>query len=141
MMLSLFLLLTFQHLTASVAIPHNEALATTTITLNDGTKIPVVGLGTWVDSRTSRNQQFWKDKELLTTDKSEAMNEDILEADLREEREFKDAVITGMKVGYRHIDSAIVYRTEKVIGEALQVFTIYSQCIQLDIDSLSRTRT
>jgi len=104
----------------SDAVPFNEALATTTVTLNDGTKIPIVGLGTWVSSRTQRNYEYWEGTELLTTDKSGKMPDEEREKDLREEREFKDAVITGIKAGYRHIDSAIVYRTEKVIGEALQ---------------------
>merc|ERR1712228_1135183 len=47
------------------------------------------------------------------------MGEDDSIKEHEEEQQFKDAVINAVKAGYRHIDSAVVYRTERVIGEAL----------------------
>ncbi|EGW31833.1 uncharacterized protein SPAPADRAFT_62446 [Spathaspora passalidarum NRRL Y-27907] len=60
---------------------------TATITLNDGTKIPFVGLGTW-----------------QAADRDEAYN----------------ATLAALKNGYRHIDTAAIYKNEEYVGEAIK---------------------
>jgi len=60
----------------------------TSFTLNNGTRVPAVGLGTFQgDSGNSL---------------------------------VKSAVITALKLGYRHIDGANAYGNEKEIGEAIK---------------------
>ena len=56
------------------------------IMLNDGNKMPVLGLGTWL-----------------------AKGEDV-----------KKAVLTALDAGYRHIDTATMYRNETEIGQAIE---------------------
>ncbi|KAK0551068.1 hypothetical protein OC846_003446 [Tilletia horrida] len=58
-----------------------------TYTLNDGNKIPAIGLGTWQSTK---------------------------------EGEAKNAVISAVKAGYRHLDLAKVYGNQSEIGEALK---------------------
>lgn len=57
--------------------------------LNDGNKIPALGLGTYTPD---------------TADKSSV----------------KDWVLTAIRAGYRHIDTAWFYGTEKYVGEAIR---------------------
>lgn len=57
-----------------------------TVKLNNGTKMPIVGLGTWLSS-----------------------SEDVY-----------NAVLTALKNGYRHIDTAMIYRNEESIGKAIK---------------------
>mmetsp|Transcript_65642 Transcript_65642/g.80357 ORF Transcript_65642/g.80357 Transcript_65642/m.80357 type:complete len:337 (-) Transcript_65642:135-1145(-) len=81
-------------------------LANTKVALNDGTSIPIIGLGTYLGERVVR----------MVFKRTEADKE----KDKREEHEFREAVKYGIKIGYRHIDTAQIYLTEQVIGEALQ---------------------
>lgn len=60
----------------------------TSFTLNNGIKVPAVGLGTF---------------------QGESGNSAV-----------KNAVITALKLGYRHIDGANAYGNEKEIGEAIK---------------------
>ncbi|KAL1573008.1 Aldo_ket_red domain-containing protein [Candida albicans] len=52
------------------------------IALNNGNKIPVIGLGTWESN--------------------------------------KDAFLTALKLGYRHIDTATIYKNEEQVGQAIK---------------------
>ncbi|KAL4453635.1 hypothetical protein ABPG74_009531 [Tetrahymena malaccensis] len=63
-----------------------------TVLLNDGTKFPIFGLGTW----QSTNQQ-----------------------------EMTNLIRSALDLGYRHIDTAIAYENQKMIGDALK--TIFSE--------------
>ncbi|KAK0521158.1 hypothetical protein OC834_004879 [Tilletia horrida] len=58
-----------------------------TFTLNDGHKIPAVGLGTWQSTKPG---------------------------------EAKQAILTAVRAGYRHLDLAKVYQNQKEIGEAFK---------------------
>ena len=58
-----------------------------TLTLNNGVKIPVLGLGVW---QTERGEQT------------------------------RNAVRWALEAGYRHIDTAAIYRNEKNVGEGLR---------------------
>ena len=69
-----------------------------TITLNNGVKIPIVGLGTWGGAS-------YDDQGNCTQNQiSEGVN-------------FK-AVTAALKAGYRHIDTATYYFNEEEVGEA-----------------------
>eukprot|EP01084_Bolivina_argentea_P289343 496818_1 len=94
----------------------NKILSTATIELNDGNAIPIIGLGTYTRARTKITRKYLDENNHHQTTYSQ---EDIA-INQKQEIEFKNAVITGLKSGYKHIDSAIVYRTEHIIGEALQ---------------------
>ena len=63
-----------------------------TFTLNDGTKIPAIGLGTGA-MKIENDSSFSNCKQQV-----------------------KDAIL---KYGYRHIDTATLYGTENAIGQAL----------------------
>ncbi len=56
------------------------------VKLNNGTEMPIVGLGTWLSAP-----------------------EDVY-----------NAVLTALKNGYRHIDTAMIYRNEEAIGKAIK---------------------
>jgi len=60
------------------------------VKLNNGVSIPAVGLGVWAGFKP----------------------EDISQA--------KSWVLSALKVGYRHIDTALMYGTEGVVGEAIK---------------------
>eukprot|EP01084_Bolivina_argentea_P291409 500836_1 len=95
-------------------IIENKRLSSTCILLNDGTVIPQIGIGTWkprmgmkslIDRSKPRSQQQ------LLQDKKED-NEDY--------NEFSKALYYALKHGYKHIDTAQTYRTEKVVGDVVK---------------------
>eukprot|EP01084_Bolivina_argentea_P173340 300222_1 len=94
----------------------NQRLETETVRFNDGNNIPIVGLGTFLSSRAGK---YFRTAEQISNLTPAQIEQDRLD-DLKEEKEFTDAVIFAVKHGYRHIDTAQVYRTEVVIGKALQ---------------------
>lgn len=57
-----------------------------TVELNNGIKMPIVGLGTWLSK-----------------------SEDVY-----------NAVLTALQNGYRHIDTAMIYKNEESIGKAIK---------------------
>ena len=57
-----------------------------TVKLNNGTNMPIVGLGTWL----SKSEDGY------------------------------NAVLTALKNGYRHIDTAMIYQNEEAIGKAIK---------------------
>ena len=68
--------------------------------LNDGNVIPQVGLGTFLLARAKK--YFRKKDEELSQEQIEQDKKD----DEKEEKEFRNAVLTAIKNGYRHIDTA-----------------------------------
>eukprot|EP00486_Rosalina_sp_Unknown_P003685 CAMPEP_0201575570 /NCGR_PEP_ID=MMETSP0190_2-20130828/20857_1 /ASSEMBLY_ACC=CAM_ASM_000263 /TAXON_ID=37353 /ORGANISM="Rosalina sp." /LENGTH=678 /DNA_ID=CAMNT_0048005375 /DNA_START=26 /DNA_END=2062 /DNA_ORIENTATION=- len=99
--------------------PVNEALKTTKIKLNDGIEIPQLGLGTFSYKHVFRFENAPEDK-TERKEPTEEEKEKLKQDDEKEKQQFKDAVIYATKIGYRHIDAAEIYRTQDVIGEALQ---------------------
>ena len=77
----------------------------TTVKLNDGTSIPVVGLGTYIIQRTRKHYQNGFGKPV------DDENEDKL---------IVDAVECALKNGYIHIDSAQAYDTERLLMEGIK---------------------
>ncbi|KAL0579216.1 hypothetical protein V5O48_002778 [Marasmius crinis-equi] len=61
-----------------------------TIKMNDGREMPVVALGTWAPAEGTARQDAWK------------------------------WILTSLKAGYRHIDTAHLYGTEKAVAKALK---------------------
>lgn len=59
---------------------------TSTLKLNTGAHIPVIGLGTW---QSSENEGY-------------------------------NATLEALKAGYRHIDTAAIYKNEEEIGRAIR---------------------
>merc|ERR1712228_834156 len=92
------------------AIPFNEKLGSLTQKLNDGNVIPQIGLGTYLHARAVT---YFKPS------KKEQSEDD------KQEQEFKNAVLVAIKNGYRHIDTAQIYRTERIIADALK--ELYAQ--------------
>ncbi|MGN0202458.1 MAG: aldo/keto reductase, partial [Candidatus Cryptobacteroides sp.] len=45
----------------------------------------------------------------------------------------RDAVLTALRAGYRHIDTAHAYMDEKGVGEAVNAFIAESGCKREDI--------
>ncbi|KAM5172351.1 aldo-keto reductase family 1 member C3-like isoform 2-T2 [Mantella aurantiaca] len=81
--------------------------------LNDGHTMPVIALGTFTPDIIPEH--------LIVENKmtiSVLENSDILDQSLTDQ--LKEAVKTSLDVGYRHIDSAYIYMTEKYIGQAFQ---------------------
>ena len=78
----------------------NKNLITRTLKFNDGNVIPQIGLGTFLKSRTVK--YYRKKDEELSKEQIEQDKKD----DEKEEREFREAVLTAVKGGYRHIDTA-----------------------------------
>ena len=70
-----------------------------TLTLNNGVKIPMVGLGTWGGA-------IYKDDQPVQNIIPKGVN-------------FK-AVEAALKAGYRHIDTAYYYFNEEEVGEAIK---------------------
>ncbi|MER2116690.1 MAG: aldo/keto reductase, partial [Enterococcus casseliflavus] len=66
-----------------------------TIELNTGIQIPVIGSGTNTFGKENREYQG-------------AINDDTTE------------LLTAIKLGYRHFDTAISYRNEAVVGKAIK---------------------
>lgn len=81
------------------------------IKLNDGTKMPILGLGTWKVKTYVRRQIT--DLKII---------HDIYWFMLWQSipGEVEKAVQTAVAIGYRHIDCAMVYENENEIGNALQ---------------------
>lgn len=65
-----------------------------TVLLPNGAKMPLLGLGTWLSDTPQPTQEAKKI--------------------------FKDGLNAGLEAGYRHIDTAAVYDTEKTIGDVLK---------------------
>ena len=78
----------------------NKNLITNTLKFNDGNTIPIVGLGTFLKSRTVK--YFRKKDSELSAQQIEQDKKD----DDKEEKEFREAVLFAVKNGYRHIDTA-----------------------------------
>lgn len=66
--------------------------------LANGVLIPVIGLGT---STTHQGNEIFNKEETC-----------------------KDIIKRAIELGYRHIDTAMFYRNEHVIGQAIKVFMI-----------------
>ncbi|KAF9221700.1 Aldo/keto reductase [Gyrodon lividus] len=61
-----------------------------TITLNNGVQIPSIGFGTWAGQQQAARSQA------------------------------STWILTALQAGYRHIDTAAIYGTESVVGEAIR---------------------
>ena len=70
--------------------------------MNDGNRIPIIGLGTFLNTRA---QKFFRSNEEISNRTPSQIEQDRLD-DLKEEKEFTDAVTLAIKHGYRHIDTA-----------------------------------
>lgn len=92
----------------------NKILNTTKIKLNDGRYIGAVGLGTFLWPREARFDKLDENK----LDENEIKEHQ--EKDKKEIDEFKQAVITAVNYGYTHIDTAQRYRTEYIVGDAIE---------------------
>jgi len=117
----------------SPSIVSNEQCKLLTLKMNDGHNIPQIGLGTYLQARV----KAYFDRDKSTKISADDLNGDkeaqrkVFESSVqsfikdkeeneKQEKEFKHAVITAIKAGYRHIDTAQIYRTESVIGNALK---------------------
>ena len=86
----------------------------TRVRLNDGVEMPLLGLGTWDTDRGIRGRK------LIRQGKG-SLSAAEMHAHTKEEQHMIDAIkYAVIECGYRHLDSAIVYESEKVIGVALQ---------------------
>eukprot|EP00484_Ammonia_sp_Unknown_P024829 CAMPEP_0197035990 /NCGR_PEP_ID=MMETSP1384-20130603/13625_1 /TAXON_ID=29189 /ORGANISM="Ammonia sp." /LENGTH=229 /DNA_ID=CAMNT_0042466111 /DNA_START=31 /DNA_END=717 /DNA_ORIENTATION=+ len=85
----------------AASIPLNEKLISTTLTLHDGTTIPLVGLSTFDTNNNASAQESEQSK--------------------KKETEFRDAILFAVRNGYRHIDTAQTYGTESAVGEAVKM--------------------
>ncbi|XP_047108979.1 dihydrodiol dehydrogenase 3-like [Schistocerca piceifrons] len=65
--------------------------------LHNGRKMPIIGLGTW--------------------------EVQILSKDEVDDKELVNAIDAALEIGYRHIDTAYLYCTEKAIGKVLKKWT------------------
>ena len=78
----------------------NKKLGEIVLKFNDGNVIPQVGLGTFLLSRT---RKYFRKKDVeLSAEQIEQDKKD----DAKEEKEFRDAVLSAVRCGYRHIDTA-----------------------------------
>ena len=95
-------------------VSRTDALKRTTITLNDGVRIPQIGLGTF-DYRHSFQQGSQQE-------------------DTKRASQFKNALYHAIKhTGYRHIDAAEFYRTHAVIGDVLHQLICEGVIVRNDI--------
>eukprot|EP01084_Bolivina_argentea_P122649 217338_1 len=98
-------------------IIQNKALSSTVTQLNDGNIIPTVGLGTF--KRRTTIKSYIDDNTQPRT--VEQKTKDKME-DIEDKNEFTNALSIALKVGYRHIDTAQIYRTETIIGDFLNEY-------------------
>lgn len=80
-------------------------MAVPTLELIGGSKIPVVGLGTWQVKQWNLFLVF-----VVTIYNIFKCND---------EAELEAALVTALENGYRHIDTAFAYRNEHVIGRVI----------------------
>ncbi|ROW05342.1 hypothetical protein VSDG_00523 [Cytospora chrysosperma] len=77
----------------------------TTITLNDGVSIPLLGYGTG----TAHIRSKFGSLSNLTSTSSESIDRNVVEA-----------IKTAIRTGYRHLDTAEMYQTERDLGTAIK---------------------
>ncbi|TFK36516.1 reductase AKOR2 [Crucibulum laeve] len=76
------------------------------ISLNNGTQIPIIASGTF---------------SLPTGGELPPLNTaEISEAIARNELKTKSWILNALKNGYRHLDTAVIYQTERVVGTAMK---------------------
>lgn len=75
--------------------------------LNDGNRIPQIGLGTWKQGKPA---EFSVNRELMANP--------ILS--FLEKGSLANAVYLAIKCGYRHIDTAYIYQNETEVGEGIE---------------------
>ncbi|XP_040201552.1 aldo-keto reductase family 1 member C23-like protein [Rana temporaria] len=81
--------------------------------LNDGHSIPVIALGTFLPD-IMREDLIGENRMTVSV----LETSDILDKSLTDK--VKEAVKTSLDIGYRHVDCAYIYMTEKYIGQAFQ---------------------
>lgn len=102
------------------ALKVNRNLITRTLRMNDGNRIPIVGLGTYLNARAMK---FFRTDDEIRNLTPQQIEQDKLD-DLKEEKEFRDAVIFAIKHGYRHIDTA----------QGINIYFIYTYiCIKFTL--------
>ena len=91
-----------------------ELKITTRLKLNDGNTIPILGLGLFTYSKVINYFGKTSGKEL--TEEEKKKEEEMME---KTDKEFKESIITAVKYGYKLLDTAQTYQTEKQISNAL----------------------
>ena len=95
----------------------NKSLSSQTIRLNDGNEIPTIGLGTF--NRRTTIKSYINDA--INPRSAEQILKDTQE-DLEDQMQFTNALRVALENGYRHIDTAQIYRTEGIIGNFLNEY-------------------
>ena len=95
------------------AIVVNEQLKSQTLKMNDGNLIPQIGLGTYLHARVKAYFDRDKDKKINSSESQQEAFESSIRSciqnhdeDEKQKQQFKNAVVTAIKAGYRHIDTA-----------------------------------